>query len=336
MTARLVKSLAINSYGGPLKVLNVPLRKLQPHETLVKVEMSPLHPADIGFMAGIYGRDKPQTFPLACGFECSGRIAESPHKDLIGKKCACFADMSNPLYHGTFSEYTIVDDSYLVVFPEDAKFNNIACACINPFTANSFLYKTMKGAHKAVLQTAAASAVGKMFLQLCQNKKIPIINIIRNDEEANEIKALGATNILNYMNANFVSELDASISKFRPTVCFNSVGNDLTSKILKALPYDSTIYQYGNITLKNLGEMFSEPFLFGGKTLTGLWFPRVYKYEMNEQDREALKREVVNGLLNSHIYDTKIQGVYKYEQYDVARKAYLKGMTKGKVLLTPN
>ena len=102
------------------------------------------------------------------------------------------------------------------------------------------------------------------------------------------------------------------------------------------MPVKGRIYQYGNITLKDLGTFFPEEFLFKDKQLRGFWLSHFYESLSNAQ-KEEIVTEIAAELAKGEkgIFHTAIQGVYNLEDYLVARKAYLKGMTKGKVLMCP-
>jgi hypothetical protein len=46
--------------------------------------------------------------------------------------------------------------------------------------------------HNGIIQTAAASDLGKMLVRKCIKLDIPVLNIIRRDEQAEELVKLGA------------------------------------------------------------------------------------------------------------------------------------------------
>lgn len=117
-------------------------------------------------------------------------------------------------------------------------------------------------------------------------------------------------------------------------ITFNAVGNNLTGKILKAMPENGTIYQYSNISMKPLGEFMSEEFLFKNKSLHGFWVSR-YLPSLPEADIAAIKQAVADDIApdGPKLFATSIQGEYPMEKYEEARTKYLKHMTQGKVLI---
>lgn len=52
------------------------------------------------------------------------------------------------------------------------------------------------------LQTAAASVVGRIAIQIAKAKGVKLINIVRRQEQVEELKALGADHVLVYSEGN--------------------------------------------------------------------------------------------------------------------------------------
>lgn len=59
---------------------------------------------------------------------------------------------------------------------------------VNPLTALGLLDKIKKLKARAAIQTGAASQLGRMLIKLCQRDKIPLINIVRRDEQVTMLK----------------------------------------------------------------------------------------------------------------------------------------------------
>jgi len=120
-------------------------------------------------------------------------------------------------------------------------------------------------------------------------------------------------------------------------ITFNALGNEMASKIFKLMPEESTMYQYSNISLKPLGELLSEYFLFQYKTIRGFWVS-YYLNTLKKSEIEQIKKTVYEDLTptGSHLFVSPIIGEYPLEKYEEARKLYIKNMAKGKVLLKIN
>jgi hypothetical protein len=119
-------------------------------------------------------------------------------------------------------------------------------------------------------------------------------------------------------------------------VTFNAVASELVAKIMKVLPEHATIYQYSNIGLKPLDGFPPEEFLFKNKTLRGFHLSNYFE-SLTPQEIATIKQSVANDLApgGKHINEIQVQGEFPLEKYEDARRVYLKGMVKGKVLLAP-
>ena len=60
---------------------------------------------------------------------------------------------------------------------------------------------------KGIIHTAAASALGRMLNKLCIKYKIPLLNIVRKEEQAEILRKEGAERILNTSHENWENQL---------------------------------------------------------------------------------------------------------------------------------
>ena len=100
---------------------------------------------------------------------------------LVGKR-VCF----NTSY-GTWAEYSVANIENVWPVTEDVPIESAASGVINPITVIGFIdtYRkwSNKGAtSKGIINTAAASALGRMLNKICQTEKIPLLNIVRRKE----------------------------------------------------------------------------------------------------------------------------------------------------------
>ncbi len=81
---------------------------------------------------------------------------------------------------GAWSDYTLVRENEYVLLPKSfTDLKMASCLFINPLTALCFMDIVRKNNSDCVIQTAGASAVGKIFTRLCFLDNIKIINIVR-------------------------------------------------------------------------------------------------------------------------------------------------------------
>lgn len=62
-------------------------------------------------------------------------------------------------------------------------FEQGACGMVNPLTAIGLLERCQVLKAAAVVQTGANSQLGKMMIKLMSQAKIPLINIVRKEEQ---------------------------------------------------------------------------------------------------------------------------------------------------------
>ena len=140
---------------------------------LIKVHARPINPSDIYTARGVYGK-LPGKETAGMGKEGAGKIIQvSKNLDLslVGKKAAFINLYHAPGYEGTWREYIHIHKRNVVIYPDYAEYNKMAWSFINPQTVCYFWYLIEKNNHKAVIQDAACSSLGKMFMKLCQKRK---------------------------------------------------------------------------------------------------------------------------------------------------------------------
>lgn len=100
--------------------------------------------------------------------------------------------------------------------------------CVNPLTAIGLLDKAREYGAQAVIQTAAASQLGRMVNVLAIEQNLPLINIVRKEEQVKLLKDMGAQHVLNSTDEDFLDQLGLLTKKLRATVCLEAIGGKMT------------------------------------------------------------------------------------------------------------
>lgn len=299
-------------------------------EVLVRVEASPINPSDIVFLKGKYGTKKP--LPVVPGFEASGTVVSSGGGllawRLVGKKVAIFCEKGN----GVWAEYTVLPAKSCVVLPDDMPFTMGCCLFANPFTVMMFAEKIKEGKHQAVVQTAACSAVGKMLARYCINERIPIINIVRRDDQAAALRELGAEHVLNSTSENFQEELKKFALNLNATIAFDAVSGDMTGILVNSMCENSVVYIYGHLNMTPIKDINPSAIIFSNKRIEGLWLSKWIKTK-NILTRWNLANKIV--ALLPTVLRTDISKEFPIESVKEALSFYKKNMSLGKVVLRP-
>ncbi len=74
-----------------------------------------------------------------------------------------------------------------------------------------------RGKHRAIVSTAAASALGGMILRLGKRRNIPIIHVVRRQAQVDRVRELGGEYVLNSSEADFIEQLRSMAQKLEAT-----------------------------------------------------------------------------------------------------------------------
>ena len=84
-----------------------------------------------------------------------------------------------------------------------------------------------------------------MVVRLAQEDGIPLINIVRKEEQVKILKELGAEHVLNSSEPGFEENLRELAKKMRATVCFEAIGGKFTGLVMSCMPANSICMLYG-------------------------------------------------------------------------------------------
>ena len=177
-------------------------------------------------------------------------------KRLLGKTVAVKRD-------GTYQKYLLIDVNFCLQIDQDLSPRQGASAFINPLTALSMLMVMRSGGHSALINTAAASNLGQMLQRLCIAEEVPLINIVRNNQQAKILSAIGAKYVLNSEDARFARTLEKYILETGATVAFDAIGGgELAGQLLNAM-HEVFGDDRGNLPTLN-GGLRKHLYIYGG------------------------------------------------------------------------
>ncbi|WP_205518170.1 zinc-binding dehydrogenase [Sphingorhabdus sp. Alg239-R122] len=226
-------------------------------EVLIKVGASPVNPSDLGVMFSVADVDnaeavdgdlpalKMQVHPgfvprlgnrigqdLSVGNEGAGTVIDAGDdsgKPLIGKKVCFFGG-------GSYAEYRCIPVMQCLPLGDDADLRDGASSFVNPMTAQSMIETMKLEGHSGLVHTAAASNLGQMLVKLCQADNVPLVNIVRKQEQVDILKGLGAEHVVNSSDDDFMPQLVTALKATGATLAFDATGGgDLASNILNAM-----------------------------------------------------------------------------------------------------
>jgi len=339
-TGEIYKAIELEKFRGPLLIKEKQLRDLAEDEVLIKVICGTIHPADFSFVKGTYGSNKPDLLPLVPGLEGSGLIIKVGSKidsNMIGKRCSIFTDVTKPgQFQGLWAQYHYTKLENLLIFNTEVDYEKICYAFGNPFTACGFVDTVRKSNTNVLGLNAASSAFGRILIRLCHKLGIKTVNIVRRQEHVENLKSLGADYVFNSSDPNWEKEFQSVCKELNLKIFFECVGGNSTGTVLKLLPPGSTMYHFGNLELKRLGNIDTSDFIFHKKVFKG-WWCNVWMRSLNEEEHKYWTNLIVKEFENnSEIFETTISKCFNLGEYNKAFEYYLGHMSEGKLILKPN
>jgi NADPH:quinone reductase len=330
-----MRAVQLHSYEGKpqdLTVAHVPLPRPGPGEVLVKVFASPVNPSDLMFITGNYGFKKP--LPAIPGFEGSGTVVEVGSgmmaRFMKGRRVACAAADAKAT-GGMWAEYIVTSAQFCVPLGKNVEMEHGATMLVNPLTAWALVDEARKGGHRAAVQTAAASALGRMIIRLGQKFGLPVVNVVRRPEQVELLRAMGAEHVLNSSDSGFDAELGKVCHKLGASISFEAVAGEMSGRVLAAQPQRSRMLVYGGLSLKAV-EVDPGSLIFEEKHVEGFWLSGWLRGR-NLLSQLRVARQVQQLLAGD--LKTEIRARLPFEKAGEGLTQYAADMTAGKVLLVP-
>jgi NADPH:quinone reductase len=327
-------AVVLDSYSGleALRVEQRPVPKPGKDEVLVKVAASPINPSDLAFLDGQYGFKNPP--PVVPGGEGSGTVvAVGPGmagRYFLGKRVAC---LSQGKGSGMWAEYVVTSaKGGALPLHRSVSLEQGALSMINPLTACAFLELAKEGGHKAIVLTAAASALGQMVNRLGRSQGIQVINVVRRDAQVELLKEQGATVVLNSSEADFDQQLHDACHQLDAHLAFDAVAGPMTRQLLDALPEHSKVTVYSCLSFKGPG-VGPDHLIFEDKGVDGFWLGPWMNNKNLVQILMLWRR--AQKLMATDLR-SEIRARYSLREAKNAVQDYSGHMTGGKILLNPN
>ncbi len=331
-----MRAVQLRAYDGnpaSIAVADLPVPRPGPGQVLVRVAASPINPSDQMFIRGLYGFKKP--LPAIPGFEGSGTVVEAGSgimpRFLRGRRVACSAADPN-IAGGMWAEYLVTSARLCVPLSKQVDMEQGATMLVNPLTAWALMEEARLGQHRAVVQTAAASALGRMVVRLGRRFSIPTINVVRRAEQAELLRKMGAEYVLNTSDPGFDTSLAELCRRLGASIGFDAVAGEMSARVLRAQPRGSRLLVYGALSLE-ASQIDPASLIFEGKRVEGFWLS-AWLRQKNMLGQLLVSRQVER-LLASDL-KTEILARLPLEEAMRGLEQYAANMTAGKILLLPS
>lgn len=366
-----IRSMIKSSGELEISLASVPTPEPGDTDVLIRIEATPINPSDLGLLFGpadmttaqvsgtpehpVVTAKVPEAMmraaaarvdqPMPVGNEGAGVVVKtgsSPEaRALLGKTVAVVAG-------AMYSQYRIAPANQCLVLHEGTKPEEAASCFVNPLTALGMVETMRLEGHKALVHTAAASNLGQMLVKICKKDGVPLVNIVRKQEQADLLKSLGAEHVCNSSSPTFMEELTDALATTGATIAFDATGGgDLASRILTCMEaaamrsaggfsrYGSTVhkqvYIYGGLerSVTTLSRTFGMAWGIGGWLLTP--FLQKIGLEAAQKLRQRVADEIKTTFASHYGKHISLREALTLD----AIKAYGGQHTGAKYLITP-
>jgi NADPH:quinone reductase-like Zn-dependent oxidoreductase len=367
-----LRSLIKKSGELEVSLLNVTTPEPGPDEVVVRVEATPINPSDLGLLFGAAdlatvkasgGSEHPvitAKVPEAGMRAMAGRLDESmpvgnegagvvirtgsseAAKALMGRTVAMIGG-------AMYAQYRCLKVTECLPLPAGTTPAEGASCFINPLTALGMTETMRREGHKALVHTAAASNLGQMLNRICLKDGIPLVNVVRNKEQADILREIGAKHIVDSTAPTFMDDLTSALSETGATLAFDAIGGGkLAGQILTcmeaAINKNAKVYsRYGSNVHKQVyvyGSLDPRPVeinrAFGTAWGVGGWLLFPFLMKIGPVEGKRLRERVLDELKTTFAsHYTRV--VSLLEALDLSNVAiYGKRATGEKFLINPN
>jgi NADPH:quinone reductase-like Zn-dependent oxidoreductase len=367
-----LRSLIKKSGELEISLASVAIPELAENDVLVRVEATPINPSDLGLLIGAADmttakasgtKDMPvisakvpeasmkamtarldESMPV--GNEGAGVVVKTGASDaakaLMGKTVAMIGG-------AMYAQYRTMRTKDCMVLPAGTTPAEGASCFVNPLTALGMTETMRREGHKALVHTAAASNLGQMLNKICLKDGIDLVNIVRNREQADLLRKIGAKHVVDSTTPEFMDELTNALVETGATLAFDAIsGGKLAGQILTCMEISANktakVYsRYGSTVHKQVyiyGSLDPGPVelnrAFGMAWGVGGWLLFPFLQKIGQADGEKLRQRVA-AELKTTFASHYTQVVSLQEALQLSHIAvYAKRATGEKYLINPN
>jgi trans-2-enoyl-CoA reductase len=326
-----MKKVEIAAYGAPEAVaecVEAPdVGAPQAGEIVFDVLAFPINPADLSFCRGNYRLHPP--LPATPGAECVGRVSAVG----TGMTDIKPGDLIINLERENWTQRRRVRARDAIPIPSGLDLRQAAMLRINPATAQLLLEDHVAlNPGDWVIQNVANSAVGRHLIVLAKARGWRTINVVRREDVAAELRALGADAVLT--DGPDLAERARATAGNKPIrLGIDAVSGEAAKRIAESVADGGVVVSYGSMSGED--PVMSRPALgFRGVTLVGFMLGRGLAKRTPQQVRALYADLAIK--LRDGVLQAPIEATYPIEEIKPALAHAQRGGRDGKVLVLPN
>jgi NADPH:quinone reductase len=230
-----------------------------PDEVVVRIEAAPINPSDLGMLFATADLEaaEPSGTPglpalsaplsdgalaahrarwntaMPVGNEGGGTVIASGSSDeaqaLLGTVVGFFSG-------NAYATHRTVHVGACLAMHDGATPEQAAACFVNPLTALGMVETMRAEGHSALVHTVGASNLGQMLNRICLDDGVGLVNIVRNAEHVEMLRAAGATHVVDSLAESFRDDLVEAIAATGATIAFDAIGGgELAGTLLSCM-----------------------------------------------------------------------------------------------------
>jgi NADPH2:quinone reductase len=330
-----MKAIVFDRFGEPREVLQVRDVAMpappQAGEVRVRMRMSPINPSDLMTVRGQYGRLP--SLPATPGFEGVGVIDEVGAgwlAKLRGIKPGRRVAVLNA-HGGNWQEYVVLSARQVVPIPDDLPDDQVAAFFVNPATALVMTQRVLQVSRGGwLLQTGAGSALGRMVIRLGKHLGFRTINIVRRKELTDELKQLGADEVLSSSEDRIVARVQEITHGAMVPYALDCVGGPGVMDVIQSLAPQGRLLVYGTLSGESV-PLDTRALMSGQRAIEGFWLSEWVK-QQGVLRMLGLFRQITS-LMRAGVLTTPVAATFTLDQLPQAIERVEQAARGGKILL---
>jgi NADPH:quinone reductase-like Zn-dependent oxidoreductase len=191
----------------------------------------------------------------------AAQVGEGVTGVVKGQRVVVFFTVENlPNGEGSWQEYVSVREDLIWVVPDSISDEDAAQFVIIPWTVHGMLSDLQVPKGEYVLQTAAGSVLGRQFIQLAKHWGIKTINVVRRAEQKDELKALGADEVICSTDEDVPARVKEITGGKLAYGAVDAVAGELTKQVTASVRDGGQVYIYGVLggfdAIVGVGDLF--------------------------------------------------------------------------------
>ncbi|CAN4119951.1 unnamed protein product [Withania somnifera] len=257
--------------GTVTRFIDIPPAEINENSVCVRMLASPINPADINRIEGVYPIRPP--VPAIGGWEGVGEV----HSVGSSVKALSPGDLviHSAYLPGTWQTYVVEDQSLWYKIDKSTPIEYAATVSVNPLSALRMLedFVALKPGD-AIVQNGATSTVGQCIIQLARVRGIRSISVIRDKPRSDEVKEklikLGADKVFTESELEVKSVKSLLDDIPEPLLGLNCIGGNAATMVVKFLKQGGTMVTYGGMSKMPI-TISTTYFIFKDISLKGYW-----------------------------------------------------------------